>query len=311
MIYLSVCIPTYNRCKQLKKSIESIICQKAFISGDVEIVVSDNASTDGTQFMMEEYSKRYKKIIYSRNTENEGVSKNIYKSLMLANGEYRKISNDTFIYNSDSIDRIVKYIKIYIDNRPLLFFANSYLKDIPMIYVVKDVDSLLTKLSFQITSDVLHGYWKDDIKFLLDLDISKWFYTIRFVIERMFIKKSAVIVNERLLSIHEVNKKDLSYGLYNVFYIEQFNIYSEYLARHIISKSTYDYLEKDILFGFFIEWVINQKINKDKFIFNEYDDLDSLINITYNCKDYYKHYRRKLGFQIFIRHIKNLLSCVK
>lgn len=46
---LSICIPTYNRSTYLRESIESIIHQSEFISGDVEIVISDNASTDNTE----------------------------------------------------------------------------------------------------------------------------------------------------------------------------------------------------------------------------------------------------------------------
>ena len=36
---LSICIPTYNRCEYLKKSIETIISQKEFSDENVEIVI--------------------------------------------------------------------------------------------------------------------------------------------------------------------------------------------------------------------------------------------------------------------------------
>lgn len=47
--YLSLCIPTYNRASYLKNSIETIICQNEFKTGKVEIVISDNASSDDTE----------------------------------------------------------------------------------------------------------------------------------------------------------------------------------------------------------------------------------------------------------------------
>ncbi|SFB92079.1 Glycosyl transferase family 2 [Brevinema andersonii] len=51
---ISVVIPTYNRKIMLKKAIDSVLAQEY---GNIEIIVSDNASTDGTDVMME-YTKQ-------------------------------------------------------------------------------------------------------------------------------------------------------------------------------------------------------------------------------------------------------------
>ena len=59
---LSICIPTYNRSKYLKNSIESIICQQEFLDGKVEIVISDNASEDDTPSAVKAYTDRYSNV---------------------------------------------------------------------------------------------------------------------------------------------------------------------------------------------------------------------------------------------------------
>jgi abequosyltransferase len=57
---LSICIPTYNREKYLKRLLDSIVCQKEFTdTDDVEIVVDDGPSTDNTETMVKEYIKKY------------------------------------------------------------------------------------------------------------------------------------------------------------------------------------------------------------------------------------------------------------
>ena len=58
MTLLSICIPTYNREKYLQDTLESIVSQDIFKNtNDVDIVISDNASTDGTRELVEKYLK--------------------------------------------------------------------------------------------------------------------------------------------------------------------------------------------------------------------------------------------------------------
>ena len=68
MPLLSICIPTYNRKKCLQQCIDSIVEQSVF--SELEIVVSDNGSNDGTEEMMSGYVAKYPNIVYSRNPEN-------------------------------------------------------------------------------------------------------------------------------------------------------------------------------------------------------------------------------------------------
>ena len=58
---VSICIPTYNHDKFIKKTIESILIQK--VDFKVEIVVHDDASTDNSQIILKYYKKRYPSLI--------------------------------------------------------------------------------------------------------------------------------------------------------------------------------------------------------------------------------------------------------
>ena len=55
---LSICIPTYNR----KRNLSELLDVLAEIRGmaDIEVIVSDNASTDGTKEYMEDLVKKKK-----------------------------------------------------------------------------------------------------------------------------------------------------------------------------------------------------------------------------------------------------------
>lgn len=82
---LSICIPTYNRSNQLSHLLDSIIHQ---IDPRVEVVVSDNGSTDSTLEMLTKYSKNYRYIRYHRFNENKGVVENYPTVGGMASGKY-------------------------------------------------------------------------------------------------------------------------------------------------------------------------------------------------------------------------------
>lgn len=84
-IKLSICIPTYNRAAFLGEALDSVIRQA---TDEVEIVVSDNASTDNTAALVHEYQARFPRIRYHKNSENLGFDRNILKVVELAEGEY-------------------------------------------------------------------------------------------------------------------------------------------------------------------------------------------------------------------------------
>ncbi len=84
-IKLSICIPTYNRAAFLGEALDSVISQA---TDEVEIVVSDNASTDNTEALVREYQARFPRIRYHRNPENLGADRNFLKVVELGEGEY-------------------------------------------------------------------------------------------------------------------------------------------------------------------------------------------------------------------------------
>ena len=59
---LSICIPTYNRAEYLVGALENIISDPAF-DERVEIVISDNASTDDTENVVGYFIKLYSNIL--------------------------------------------------------------------------------------------------------------------------------------------------------------------------------------------------------------------------------------------------------
>ena len=80
----SVCIPVYNGKKYISEAIMSGLSQ----SDDVEVVVQDNASDDGTWELLESMSAKYNNLSIERNASNLGMVPNFNKVVKRARGDY-------------------------------------------------------------------------------------------------------------------------------------------------------------------------------------------------------------------------------
>ena len=88
---ISIIIPTFNRSKLLVEAIESCLRQDY---QNLEVIVSDNASTDDTSEVVRKYLSDHR-FKYYRNDSNIGMIKNWQKCV------YEYISGDFFILISD------------------------------------------------------------------------------------------------------------------------------------------------------------------------------------------------------------------
>ena len=70
---ISIGMPVYNGAKYIREALDSLLAQTF---ADFELVISDNASTDATQLICEEYARLDPRIRYVRQQENKGAVAN-------------------------------------------------------------------------------------------------------------------------------------------------------------------------------------------------------------------------------------------
>jgi glycosyltransferase involved in cell wall biosynthesis len=90
---VSVGMPAYNSAAWIGAAIESILGQSW---RNLELIISDNASTDATFAICERYAQQDARVRLYRNTENIGANRNYMAVLQLARAPYFKwaSSND-------------------------------------------------------------------------------------------------------------------------------------------------------------------------------------------------------------------------
>jgi len=82
MVRISMVIPVYNEIRFIQKTLESVI-------GDAdEIILSDNASTDGTSDICQSFADKYPEIKYTRHKENMGAINNHFFAWNQVSGKY-------------------------------------------------------------------------------------------------------------------------------------------------------------------------------------------------------------------------------
>lgn len=82
---VSIGLPVYNGEEFLPRAMESLLGQT---HRDFELIVCDNASTDGTEAICRDFARRDGRIRYERQAHNVGAAGNFNRTAELARGEY-------------------------------------------------------------------------------------------------------------------------------------------------------------------------------------------------------------------------------
>src|SRR5947207_1769157 len=104
---LTIAIPTYNRVRCLERLL-AILQKETHGEPQVELLVSDNASTDGSGALVEAFQSRGMAIRYMRNRENLGADRNILQCFYCASGRYVWIFSDDDLMASGTVRRVVQ-----------------------------------------------------------------------------------------------------------------------------------------------------------------------------------------------------------
>ncbi|TYA56654.1 glycosyltransferase family 2 protein [Formosa maritima] len=144
---VSICIPTYNGEVYLVEALESAINQTY---PHLEIIVSDDASKDGSLRIVDSYKTKTKIPIHVYHHEPQGIGANWNNCVHKAHGEYIK-----FLFQDDVLDAHC------ISKMMALALANPQLG---MVYSKRDFiySQLTPKLKeFIAYYSNLHLYWED------------------------------------------------------------------------------------------------------------------------------------------------------
>lgn len=133
---ISVIVVTYNQERTIGRTLDSILAQEC--SQDVEIVIGEDCSTDGTRAVCRRYASKYPdRIRLICNERNKGVVDNYFDCLLECRGEYiADCAGDDFWTDTLKLEKEARVL----DGNPEVTLVHTD-------WVVHDEESGVTALS--------------------------------------------------------------------------------------------------------------------------------------------------------------------
>ncbi len=116
---ISIVIPSFNKVDFIEETLKSIVDQDYL---NLEVIIQDGGSTDGTLEILKKYAKKYPKIFKLESKKDNGQLDAINKGFSKASGEIVSFINADDVYEKGALKKIAK---IYLKNRNALWFAGK------------------------------------------------------------------------------------------------------------------------------------------------------------------------------------------
>ena len=116
---ISVCMATYNGAKHIKKQLDSILHQdlSAFPSAELEIIISDDGSTDNTVNIIEGYNDNRIRLLHHRQDKTHRYHAALYAAtanfgyaMSHAAGDYIFLSDQDDVWYPDKISKTLQVL---------------------------------------------------------------------------------------------------------------------------------------------------------------------------------------------------------
>lgn len=105
---VSIGMPVYNGARFIRESFESLLSEDY---EHFELIVCDNASTDGTEAICREYAGRDNRIDYRRSAQNVGAVANFQKAADLACGKYFMWASDHDLWHRSYVSKLLAVLE--------------------------------------------------------------------------------------------------------------------------------------------------------------------------------------------------------
>lgn len=105
-IRISVAVASYNGEKYIREQLNSILRN---LSGEDEIIVSDDGSTDGTPDILKEYQTGEIPVRVI-NGPGKGIKQNINEALLHCRGKYIFLADQDDVWRDNKVETVMKYL---------------------------------------------------------------------------------------------------------------------------------------------------------------------------------------------------------
>lgn len=247
---LSICIPTYNRGKFLDISLTALSKELQTINNqDIELIVSDNCSTDNTQKVVQKHIKAGLSINYLRNETNIGMDGNFVQCFKAARSKYVWVLGDDDFIKKDVLNILIEKLKK--ENYGLVHLKMTSKKQLTY-EEFSEVEFFLSDVSYWITfisSNIVQTKFVEQIDF--EKYMGSYFTLIPLYITAAKKSKKNLMVHRRFLENAADSETNGGYNFFQVFVSNYLSIRKEML-KDTKKENFYYKKEKERLFKTFL-----------------------------------------------------------
>ncbi|MDD2524621.1 MAG: glycosyltransferase, partial [Endomicrobiaceae bacterium] len=248
--------------------IQSIVNSDGF--GDkVEIVISDNCSTDNTEITCLQWSEKYTNIKYFKQSKPTNIAdKNFIDAMSLGTGQYLKLNNDSLTFKKHTLNLMLETIEKHIMTKETLFFHMVRFGDNKndRCVTINNLDNFINIGSGDMTWISNFGCWKKDFDKLENKEkyIHKQFMQVDWSLRLFMQNNLSYIYSGNFYNLLPINKKGIV-DLFDVYGNKYLSVYEDYLKKGLIKKSTVQKERRNTFFKILMPIYIYSAYKKDKF----------------------------------------------
>ncbi len=248
---LTLCIPTYNRAPFLDECLSRIHEQYRSLTAPerLELIVSDNCSTDATEEVVKRHIDRGLPINYVKNAENLGMDGNFVQCFKMARGKYVWLLGDDDYLMEGRLNDILYGIEG--GDYGLVHLQMNARSKNPYV-VFKDTERFLAKIRYGITCISANIV---STKFVREIDFEKYMGTFLTLVPLYLTAATSssenLLFTQRVLDGGHDTKRNGGYNLFQVFVVHFLSIWKEYTATLPGHKRLYRKVKR-ILFAKFL-----------------------------------------------------------
>jgi abequosyltransferase len=265
---LTIAIPTYNRAKCLAVSLLQIKRQIKDLNNEVEVMVSDNNSTDNTEETVRIMISNGLNLRYIKNKENIGSDKNYFQCYQLAQGKYVLIMGDDDYFIDGALVRIMAVLKggdygiIHLKGYPLLgkLDVHQRLQNNLDIKEYSDKEAYVRSIHYFFTFSSANIFNKGLVN-IPEKDINKYLDTrlvqLMWIFSALFNSQQNIIIETPTFNATQNNSG--GFKICQVFGVNQNKIFQYFIKKQKIARKYFVLINQELLLSYLPYWLVSQR----------------------------------------------------
>ena len=264
---LSLCIPIYNRLEYLKRMLERFLEDKILFEETIDLLISDNCSTDDLESCVNEFKSKGLKITYNRNQKNLGPDGNFLYCFNHAKGKYCWLLGSDDIPVKGFLNSLVTVLQ---GKEYGLVHLNHHYDGLSQLFEYSDNQKMVENIAHWITFMSSNIINTKNIAF-----INSNQYMDTYLIQVPYYLYSCLNSPVNAIYMYSCFEKDDdsanngSYNLFQVFVQNLFDVYERFYQQKMLSRKVIENIKRNeyehFLFPFIKDLlVLKKKSNFDK-----------------------------------------------